>query len=68
MTNNKTTVEEIIEIIKPDEIYVKISNYLQCIVDNEFKEFQKCYINKCWVEIQTNGPAISPSEDIIKLL
>ena len=68
MTNLKTTAQEIIEMVKPSEVFVLSSNYVQCIIDNKFCEFQKCYIEKKWYQFKTTGKADSPKEQIINFL
>lgn len=68
MTTLKTTTQEIIAIVKPSEILVSASNYLQCIIDNRFCEFQKSYTENRWYQFKTTGKSNSPVETIIKWL
>lgn len=60
------TVEQIIEIVNPQEIIVKSVNYLQCYVNDKFVEIQKDYHKKQWYQFQTYGKSISPREKFIK--
>lgn len=68
MTTLQTTAQEIIEFLKPDEILVNSSNYLQCIINGSFCEFQKCYIKKRWCQFKTTGRSDSPKEAILRYL
>jgi len=61
-----TNINTIIEIIKPSEILVKSSNYLQAIVNDKFCEFQKCYIEQKWYQFESYGKSDSPNEKFIK--
>ena len=68
MTTLKTTTQEIIEIVKPEEILVVSSNYLQCIINGIFCEFQKSYLNNCWEQFKSNGKSKFPKEKHLKFI
>lgn len=60
------TIKKIIEFLNPSEILVSSSNYLQCIIDNNFCEFQFCYTEKKWYQFKTIGKSDKPEEIFLK--
>ena len=65
----KMTVNEVIEQIKPYQILVQSSNYLQAIMqDRSFKEFQYDYKAQKWYEFTATGHALNPVEKFVKYL
>lgn len=61
-------VDQIIETVNPSEVLVKSTNYLQCIVKNDFQEYQYCYHTKQWYEFKTIGNSNSPKEIFVKYI
>ena len=68
MTNLTTTTLEIIKMINPSEVLVSSENYLQCIVNGVFTEYQKDYIEKKWFQFKTIGSSNSPKELFVKFI
>jgi hypothetical protein len=68
MTTLKTTTQEIIKIVKPSEILVSASNYLQCIINDNFCEFQKSYTENRWYQFKTTGKSNNPIEKVLRWL
>jgi hypothetical protein len=66
MTTLKTTTNEIIEMINPEEVLVNSSNYLQCIIKGNFCEFQKSYTENKWYQFKSIGKSKSPKEVFLK--
>lgn len=59
--------EEIVKMLKPSEVFVLSSNYIQCIINNRFCEFQISYTeNKRWYEFKTTGRADNPIETFLR--
>ena len=67
-TTLNTTVTELKNNLKVTEILYICSNYLQCIIDNKFCEFQKNYKFNCWEKFETYGNSNCPQERTLKLL
>jgi hypothetical protein len=67
-TTLKTTVTELKNNLKVSEILYISSNYLQCIINDKFCEFQKNYNFNCWVQFETFGNSNCPNERILKIL
>ena len=68
MTTANTTTQEVIKMLQPERVLVNSSNYLQCIINNELKEFQISYKDKCWYEFKTAGNIYTPNEKFIKFI
>lgn len=67
LLDNRFTIDEVIELVSPVEIYVKCSNYLQYIdKDGNFKEAQLDYKQLRWYEFKTTGRSDSPIETFVK--
>lgn len=66
MQNGINTNNEILSKIGKCEILVKSSNYIQCIIENVFCEFQIDYVEKKWYQFKTTGRSNSPKESFIK--
>lgn len=66
MKNTTTTIKEIIEFLNPLEVLVSSSNYLQCIINDNFCEFQFCYIEKKWYQFKMIGKSDKPEEIFLK--
>jgi hypothetical protein len=66
MTTLKTTAEQIIDIVKTNEVLVKSTNYVQCIIDDQLCEFQIDYIAKAWYQFKQVGKSRAPREVFVK--
>jgi hypothetical protein len=66
MTTLKTTADQIIDIVKTNEVLVKSTNYVQCIIDDQLCEFQKSYISKKWYEFKQIGKSSAPKEVFLR--
>lgn len=62
------TTNQIIEILNPSEILVNSTNYIQCIINDVFCEFQICYKTKKWYQFKSYGNAMNPKEKFIKYI
>jgi len=59
--------QQLISKLNPQEVLVNSSNYLQCIINGNFCEFQIDYMNdKKWYQFESKGRAKSPIEKFIK--
>ena len=67
-TTLNTTVTELKNNLNVSEILYISSNYLQCIINDKFCEFQKNYKFNCWEQFETFGNSNCPQEKTIKLL
>jgi hypothetical protein len=68
MTTLQTTTSEVINLLQPEKVLVHSSNYLQCVIEGKFREFQISYKDKCWYEFKTTGNSYEPVEKLIKTL
>lgn len=60
------TTAQIIKTLNPSQILVNSSNYLQCVINNKFCEFQTDYHKKQWYQFQTQGTSYNPIEKFVK--
>jgi hypothetical protein len=58
-------MDKLISFLNPNEILVKSSNYLQCIIEGKFCEYQWDITMKKWYQFQTDGNSDSPTETFI---
>ena len=65
-TTTNSTSQEIVKMLNPSEVLVLSSNYIQCIINGMFCEFQISYTDKKWYEFKTTGRSESPKEKFVR--
>ena len=61
------TTQQLILNLNPETVIVNSTNYLQCIINNKFCEFQIDYKNdKKWYQFESKGKSKAPIEKFIK--
>ena len=60
------TIEQVVSKVKPTEILVRSVNYLQCIIEDKFCEFQKDYHAGKWYQFKSTGTLENADEKFIK--